>query len=352
MIVTILAFIVAFFTSKCASFHSRRLFIQHRRAIINQLQAEWKASPEEEAALERMLQRANQQRKTITSTKRQESTSSIQQNQLQARPLYEPNNEWRNALDNPFRPKKPTPSKEMKRHRQQFEEYEADLNDNEGEDIEPEFGYEDLAYAMELFESGKLEVAGKYEVPWEMSSEFPDEFEEDDDYEEDGLFSGEVLEINTLNSLLTLSGGPVGVEDICNNSQADILVLFADPRRFNIKFQNVLRELKSIPKNKLRLSIGVVTCSDVSDIKKMLKKQDFAFPIFFDPKRRLMNALECQDEDRLESALALIDIKTKQIIRIWYEDRKWDILKTKDMVVEAIHEYRRDGEKYFDKYIR
>lgn len=61
-----------------------------------------------------------------------------------------------------------------------------------------------------------------------------------------------------------------------------------------------------------------------------------------------MDELRCRGDDRIMSALGILDVKTGQVIRIWYE-KDWDPSYTKDAILEELKEYRRNPKRYMER---
>ena len=63
-----------------------------------------------------------------------------------------------------------------------------------------------------------------------------------------------------------------------------------------------------------------------------------------------MDVMRCRANKRLLSALALVEVKTGSILKIWYED-DWDAFATKDMIVDEVKAFRVHPRAYIEAQI-
>ena len=64
----------------------------------------------------------------------------------------------------------------------------------------------------------------------------------------------------------------------------------------------------------------------------------------------MMDFLKCRANKRIMSALLIVDLKSRKILKIWYEN-DWDPLTTKDLIVEEIESYRSSPQQYIQSQI-
>jgi len=63
-----------------------------------------------------------------------------------------------------------------------------------------------------------------------------------------------------------------------------------------------------------------------------------------------MGELKCRTDGRLSSLLLLLDPIRQSVLKVWYEG-SWDVLQTKDLVMEEIQEYRANPRSYLQSQI-
>lgn len=63
-----------------------------------------------------------------------------------------------------------------------------------------------------------------------------------------------------------------------------------------------------------------------------------------------MSELKCRTDGRLSSLLLLLDLKRCNILKVWYEG-SWDVLQTRDLIVEETQEYRANPRSYLQSQI-
>ena len=63
-----------------------------------------------------------------------------------------------------------------------------------------------------------------------------------------------------------------------------------------------------------------------------------------------MDVVKCRSSGRLLSSLILLEVKTLRILKIWYEN-DWDVLTTKDLIIEEINDFRMKPAQYMQKQI-
>jgi hypothetical protein len=278
-------------------------------------------SPEEEASLKELLSRTNQARRKTAVTRSNNNSNvekSVKTNNhgnvenlkeenirnekrapivspkpLEFKPIYAPNKEWRNANTNPYRPKienipnsffRNSRSNEEEEDDDDDEEEYEDDDDDEEEDYEDtlEFNYEDIEQAMRELESpymGRgLGMRGKYY--------------EEPEIDENSILIGETLNETIWKSLQQLDGNFTSYPAI-HREQSDVILLVADPRRFNQRFVKFMEEIDRLPK-KMSLAKVAVVSDDAIEVKKYLKKRTLNMPILLDQKGKVSGSTSHQ----------------------------------------------------------
>eukprot|EP01041_Mallomonas_annulata_P005626 gene5626-11354_t len=196
--------------------------------------------------------------------------------------------------------------------------------------------YDDFERAMREVEMGGLNPGGV----GSKQSTIPTEH--------NGLKSGEVLPSAAWKALVNAEGEDVPYPSIIKEN--DVIIVFADPRRLTDEFRIILDEFKKVPMNNLRVSLLAVNCDVPNDHRKFLKKNTLSFPLLADPTKAFMDAAKCRAKNRLSSALLLLEASSGRVLKIWYEN-DWDVMTTKDMILEEIKEYRADPKMYVQSQI-
>ena len=143
---------------------------------------------------------------------------------------------------------------------------------------------------------------------------------------------------------------------------ADIVVLYAAPRRLNDELKTILKEFSKLPAAKMKVAAVAVNTDESNDHRKLVKKMSgggsLPFSLLSDPTGILMEALCCKMPGRSVSALMILAVNRSDeknnddatILRIMYQG-SWDPVSTKDIIVEEIEEYRRNPEVYLQSQI-
>eukprot|EP01038_Epipyxis_sp_PR26KG_P015524 gene15524-20954_t len=199
--------------------------------------------------------------------------------------------------------------------------------------------YDDFESAMKEMENGGMNPGGGVSKRTEIPQEH------------DGLNSGDIIDDKIWNELKEPQDGKVYSYDKLKNKElCDIVVLYADPRRMNDEFKIVLNQLIKVPKTTLKISLLAVNCDESNEQRKFLKKNVLPFPLLADTNKKLMDAIRCRAHKRITSALVIIDVSSRKILKIWYE-KDWDSATTRDLILDEITNYRRNPQHYVQSQI-
>lgn len=172
--------------------------------------------------------------------------------------LVSPNSDWRTATNDRYA------SKSGSRKPVQAEEDDyfsfTDLD------------YDDFEEAMREIEMGGMSVRG------DKISEIPQEHE--------GLSSGDTLGDSFWERLLDSEGAKINFSRV-HQERADVLVIYADPRRMSESFKTVVNEFKKIPQAPLNIALAAINCDDANDHRKFLKKVTLPFKLMTDPTKQV-----------------------------------------------------------------
>ena len=189
--------------------------------------------------------------------------------------------------------------------------------------------------------------------------------------EHDGLMAGSVIKGGVWGNLIQPDGQPTRFSRI-HKDLADIVVLYASPRRGSDEFRTIINEYSKLPLAKLKISAVAVSTDDSNDHRKMLKRMGGApqYAVLSDATGILMEALRCKQPGRSMSALLILALNKSQPVDPWKEgDRKrvakdldatiirvlyqgsWDPYITKDLVVEEVEEYRKNPKAYMQRQV-
>ena len=183
-----------------------------------------------------------------------------------------------------------------------------------------------------------------------------------------GLVSGQVIKGGVWPNLIQPDGETTRFSRI-HKDQADVVVLYAAPRRYNDEMKTIMSEFSKLPMNKMKLSGVVVNTDDANDHRKLVKKMNagdsLPFSLLSDPTGLLMEALCCKMPGRTVSCLMILEVNKglsgsgagvnaqnadATILRVMYQGA-WDPLATKDVVVEEVEEYRKNPTAYLQRQI-
>jgi hypothetical protein len=183
--------------------------------------------------------------------------------------------------------------------------------------------------------------------------------------EHEGLMSGQIIKGGVWGTLIQPDGQPTRFSRV-HKATADLVVLYAAPRRVNEEFRTVLSEFSRLPMNKMKIAAVAVNTDDSNDHRKMIKRvgSDPVYSLLSDPTGILMEALKCKSPGRSVSALLLLSLNKKKetgetrmasdvdatIVRVLYQG-DWDASTTRDVVVEEVEEYRKDPVGYMQRQV-
>jgi hypothetical protein len=137
--------------------------------------------------------------------------------------------------------------------------------------------YEDFEQAMREEEAGDMGVTGNKLTP--------------EPIQHSGLMSDDLISKDIWSSLFFSDGSFCDFQKVMRPN-SDLLLVLADPRRLNDSFKAMLRQLSQVPVQSLKLSIAAVSCEDVVDLKKYLKKCNYptnGFSLLSDPTKKVIN---------------------------------------------------------------
>lgn len=175
------------------------------------------------------------------------------------RPLYEPNADWRHAIENPYRGVKKDLPKPKKI------DPEEDLL---------EFDYDDLSAAM--YEEASGAYSSYADIPRGKYSEAPEQH--------DGLYSGEVIKRSAWSKLVNHLGNATTFLQIHKNL-VDVVVVYVDPHRLSDEFSSIVGQLDKLPRKALKVATVAVSFDEPNQLRKLLKKNNYVTPVLCDPSR-------------------------------------------------------------------
>lgn len=175
------------------------------------------------------------------------------------RPLYEPNADWRHAIENPYRGVK----KDMPKPKKM-----------DPEDDLLEFDYDDLSAAM--YEEASGAYSSYADIPRGKYSEAPEQH--------DGLYSGEVIKRSAWSKLVNHLGNATTFQQIHRN-QVDVVVVYVDPHRLSDEFSSIVGQLDKLPRKALKVATVAVSFDEPNQLRKLLKKNNYVTPVLCDLSR-------------------------------------------------------------------
>lgn len=197
--------------------------------------------------------------------------------------------------------------------------------------------YEDFEAAMYELENGGLTPLAATKLTTDVGPR-------------DGLRSGATIPEDVWEKLVDAEGAKFKFSRL-HKDMADVVVVFADPRRMTDEFRTVLDEFNKIPCSSLKVAVGAVNCDDQNDHRKFLKKATKpSYALLSDPTRSFMDLVKARQGKRIMSVLFLLHVPTKSVLHVWYE-QDFDVFTTKATVVEAIKAYRADPRGYMERQI-
>lgn len=189
--------------------------------------------------------------------------------------------------------------------------------------------------------------------------------------EHDGLMAGSIIKGGVWGNMIQPDGQPTRFSRI-HKDVADLVVLYASPRRGSDEFKTVLSEFSKLPLSKLKMAAVAVSTDDSNDHRKMLKRIGGSPPyaVLSDSTGILMEALKCKQPGRSVSALLILALNKAQpvdpwkegdgkrvakdsdatIIRVLYQG-DWDAYTTKDIILEEVEEYRNNPKAYMQRQV-
>lgn len=204
------------------------------------------------------------------------------------------------------------------------------------EDSNLEFNYDDLEAAMM-----EEQMQGMYSSNFGLKNSRTVFIEE-------GLKSGDTIAPGAWDCLHDSKGEATKLSKVAK--VADVICLIADPRRGTNEFRLLMEELNKIPKGKLGVETVAVNADDWNDHRKYLKKNTVSFQLLSDNTKSFMKELKCTGQNRLSTALVLIEASSSRVLKIWYEDA-WDTFNTKDLIVEEVTAFRKDSVGFVERQI-
>jgi hypothetical protein len=273
-----------------------------------------------------------------------------------ATPLKKPNSDWRNsasrkAANAPGPPEAADFIEDFDMEPEATSQSNAvdDLYAGGGGDID-DLGYDDFERAFAELSQGGLNPGGGGSKRSRLVEEHP------------GLVSGQVVKGGVWPNLVQPDGESTRFSRI-HKDLADIVVLYAAPRRVNDELKTVLREFSKLPMAKMKIAAVAVNTDDSNDQRKLVKKMGgggtLPYSLLSDPTGILMEALCCKLPGRSVSVLMILAVNKGSadtsnadatILRVMYQGA-WDPVATKDIVVEEIEEYRQNPTAYLQGQI-
>lgn len=271
--------------------------------------------------------------KKIKDTNNNKPSDSIKASDYQVKPLTQPNSDWRSAYSGS------TPA-EHRRPPVKSSKPAVDFTDIDYDDFEAAMMEEENAgLGVTYMGPGSGVGTGKVSAPVVMVHS--------------GLKAGAVISGGAWDSLKDSEGEMYSHDKFQEKLIGEgIAVVFADPRRMNEEFKIVVNQFKLIPRSTLRVKLLAINCDDVADMKKFSKKsKDIGSlcTLLIDPTKTFVDSFKCR-EGKLVSALAIVDLASGKVLKIWYES-DWDTIFTKNMVVSEIEAYRKNPDIFMETQI-
>ncbi len=202
-----------------------------------------------------------------------------------------------------------------------------------------EFDYDDFERAMKEADTSGMYSSGRMGTNSKNSRLV---------MQESGLKSGDMIPEIIWTALYTPSGENTKFSRVAK--VADVMCFIADPRRMTDSFRMMLSQLNKVPKEKLNVETCAINCDDYNDHRKFLKKNSFSFPLFSDPSKEFMSQIKCTGQSRLSSAVFIIEVSSKKILKVLYEE-DFDPFNLGDLVIDNIKEYRDNPKFYVESQI-
>lgn len=153
-----------------------------------------------------------------------------------------------------------------------------------------------------------------------------------------GIKAGEKIPLDVWASLVDSEGVASKFSKI-HKDQASVVVAYADPRRMNDEFREILGEIQRIPLGNLHIAAALINADEPNDHRKFLKKNALSVTLLSDKSNKFTTYIKCRGDRRLLSALFLIDVKSQTLLKIWYQG-EFDSFIVKDTVVAEMKKYR------------
>jgi len=236
-----------------------------------------------------------------------------------------PNADWRSAINRENAPNSPSATSRKPKILEEMSaltEIDLDYDDFELAMMEEEMAGYDLKSEFQRTVVGKTSA-----IPVERQ----------------GLDSGMRISETVWENVKDSEGNPYKFRKV-HQDQFDLVVVYADPRETTSEFRTVLEEFKRLPVSTLGIGLAAINCDNPNEHRKFLKKNALKFPLLSDTSKTFMSIAHCVGTRRLVSALIILESKTNEIVKIWYEN-EFDVVTTKNLLVQEIEKYRRDHKK-------
>ena len=153
----------------------------------------------------------------------------------------------------------------------------------------------------------------------------------------EGLVVGEKLPDEIWDNLLTAAGDKFKYSFF--DATTKVLLVYVDPRAFSYRTKIVTEEFQKLSTILKSCTLAIVTCDSPSDLKKMTKKKKESnlLLLLSNPNKNFMTAVKCKTKDKLLSMLMMVDFRSRQVLRIWYEDM-WEVEETHELLLDQFED--------------